>query len=81
LSYLEINGQVLSKKIRENYSKQEKNDKNFNKNELEPTSDVSDWSDSDTITGFKMSPKGRFYQTTPERHRELKYGVEGEDWN
>ena len=58
----------------ENYSKQEKNDNNFNKNELEPTSDGSDGSDSDNITGFRMSPKGRFYQTTPERHRKLKYG-------
>lgn len=70
----------LIEKIIQIKKKNKKN--NFYENGSELRSDASDASDSDTITGFRMSPnpKSRIYETTQEQYHELKYG-KGEDLN
>jgi hypothetical protein len=50
------------------------NKKNFNETELESTSDssYSSFSEKDkTIKGFQMSPKGRIYEVTDNRYKQL----------
>ena len=70
---------------KEYYSKQEKNKEKNNESGLESTSSSSDSSFSEeekTIKGFQMSPKGRIYEVTDKRYRELKGESEGgEDLN
>jgi hypothetical protein len=71
---------------KEKYPNQEKNNqKNFNESGLESTSDSSYSSFSEkekTIKGFQMSPKGRIYEVTDKRYKELKdESEEGEDLN
>ena len=65
---------------KENCSKQEKNNENFNECELESTSSSSGSSSSEKekpIKGFQMSPKGRIYEVTDNRYKELKGESEG----
>ena len=65
---------------KEYYSKQEKNNENFNESGIESTSSSSGSSSSEKekpIKGFQMSPKGRIYEVTDNRYKELKGESEG----